>query len=306
MEYSSDVPSSPVKKEVAEKPASSPISSDSYGSAPGSDDSSDEVGHPRTLVCRWDGCHKLQPDLVTFVNHLQDDHFGTRKSKYYCEWEDCPRKGIVQPSRFALVSHMRSHTGEKPFYCTVPECDRNFTRSDALAKHMRTVHETEALRPYIMEEDKRPSSVATRIDGGGSVARYKAQDQHEDEYDELIDGGDFYDAHEVYNSLKRRLVWALEMRGELSEELQSLRRRRKTEWTRKEQALDQVIQRDLSPTPSELLLTTARYTGPPQQRRRTSGKTIMAAPHPATGGKTIAGYPVPRSSLSGDEASDDD
>jgi hypothetical protein len=29
--------------------------------------------------------------------------------------------------------------------CT--ECDRSFTRSDALAKHMRTVHETEALRP---------------------------------------------------------------------------------------------------------------------------------------------------------------
>ena len=27
------------------------------------------------------------------------------------------------------------------------ECDRAFTRSDALAKHMRTVHETEALRP---------------------------------------------------------------------------------------------------------------------------------------------------------------
>lgn len=30
---------------------------------------------------------------------------------------------------------------------TPPECDRSFTRSDALAKHMRTVHETEALRP---------------------------------------------------------------------------------------------------------------------------------------------------------------
>jgi len=30
---------------------------------------------------------------------------------------------------------------------TFTECDRSFTRSDALAKHMRTVHETEALRP---------------------------------------------------------------------------------------------------------------------------------------------------------------
>lgn len=41
---------------------------------------------------------------------------------------------------------MRSHTGEKPFYCTVPECDRNFTRSDALSKHLRTVHETEMFK----------------------------------------------------------------------------------------------------------------------------------------------------------------
>jgi hypothetical protein len=32
-------------------------------------------------------------------------------------------------------------------WLTTIECDRSFTRSDALAKHMRTVHETEALRP---------------------------------------------------------------------------------------------------------------------------------------------------------------
>lgn len=125
--------------------AFSDISEDSFGSVPGAS-SDDEDASIKACICKWTDCLKSLPSLAALVNHLQDDHFGVRRSKYACEWTGCPRKGIVQPSRFALVSHMRSHTGEKPFYCTVPECDRNFTRSDALAKHLRTVHETELFR----------------------------------------------------------------------------------------------------------------------------------------------------------------
>lgn len=123
----------------------SDISEDSFGSIPGAL-SDDEESSSKSFICKWTSCFQEFHFLTDLVNHLQDDHFGARRSKYSCEWEGCTRKGIVQPSRFALVSHMRSHTGEKPFYCTVPECDRNFTRSDALAKHLRTVHETELFR----------------------------------------------------------------------------------------------------------------------------------------------------------------
>ncbi|KAL9709079.1 hypothetical protein Ac2012v2_007892 [Leucoagaricus gongylophorus] len=39
------------------------------------------------------------------------------------------------------------HTGEKPFTCSKPECDKSFTRSDALAKHMRLQHNVDPPPP---------------------------------------------------------------------------------------------------------------------------------------------------------------
>ncbi|EWC48443.1 hypothetical protein DRE_02212 [Drechslerella stenobrocha 248] len=126
--------------------AVSDISSDTSGSVPGTPREDDEHGEQVT-ICRWEGCDKDLGNMDDLVKHIHDEHIGTRRAKYACEWDDCTRKGMSHASGYALKAHMRSHTREKPFYCTLPECDRSFTRSDALAKHMRTVHETEALRP---------------------------------------------------------------------------------------------------------------------------------------------------------------
>ncbi|OAK98967.1 hypothetical protein IQ06DRAFT_378795 [Phaeosphaeriaceae sp. SRC1lsM3a] len=115
---------------------------------PGMSQDLDEFGQDQVTVCKWEGCEAGDlENMDRLVDHLHDGHIGTRQKKYSCEWSDCTRKGIPHASGYALRAHMRSHTREKPFYCTLPECDRSFTRSDALAKHMRTVHETEALRP---------------------------------------------------------------------------------------------------------------------------------------------------------------
>jgi uncharacterized Zn-finger protein len=54
------------------------------------------------------------------VKHLHQEHIHARQKKYSCEWIDCTRKGIAHASGYALRAHMRSHTREKPFYCTLP------------------------------------------------------------------------------------------------------------------------------------------------------------------------------------------
>ncbi|KAF1924492.1 uncharacterized protein M421DRAFT_72416 [Didymella exigua CBS 183.55] len=151
-------PSSPPPAAHAIPPATledlGALSEDTDGSVPASPNhhpgmsQDDDFGQEQVTACKWEGCDAGDLDnMDQLVEHLHDDHIGTRQKKYSCEWSDCTRKGIPHASGYALRAHMRSHTREKPFYCTLPECDRSFTRSDALAKHMRTVHETEALRP---------------------------------------------------------------------------------------------------------------------------------------------------------------
>lgn len=92
------------------------------------------------MTCLWDDCGVIFSHLPSLIEHIHSTHIGVHKSNYTCEWATCNRRGLAQTSRFALISHIRSHTGEKPFICSRPECDKSFTRSDALAKHMRLQH----------------------------------------------------------------------------------------------------------------------------------------------------------------------
>ena len=158
---SGEVPNSP---SFANLGPTHPLST-AYAASQANPDDPDAADTTQITRCLWSDCPEPdQGNMDNLVRHIHTAHIGQRQKKYSCEWEGCSRKGMAHASGYALRAHMRSHTREKPFYCALPECDRSFTRSDALAKHMRTVHETEALRP----SDPVPKSHSTGLTVGHS------------------------------------------------------------------------------------------------------------------------------------------
>ncbi|KAJ6781777.1 hypothetical protein PWT90_10735 [Aphanocladium album] len=248
----------------------SDVSSDTSGDIPSSPVNArldEEDFQDQVSVCDWDGCVAGdQGNMDRLVEHIHNSHIENRQKKYTCEWKSCSRKGLPHASGYALKAHMRSHTREKPFYCYLPECDRSFTRSDALAKHMRTVHETEALRP----SDPIPKSMQSGPLGKSSKLKIiiKTPQSHgnggEDGADEAGHGEDgkphyftpltseLFTADELafsVDKLYRKCFWEAKWADEVGE---TLRRECKEwedvyykEWLEKETLLSQVIQSEV-------------------------------------------------------------
>ncbi|BEI94664.1 uncharacterized protein CcaverHIS019_0702450 [Cutaneotrichosporon cavernicola] len=120
------------------------------------DDDDDEEGGDTGKTegqreCLWEGCNEMLEDQAELVKHVQEAHIGAGRQPYACLWATCSRLGQRQASRHALLTHMRSHTGEKPYACPEPGCGRTFTRSDAMNKHVKSIHAPGA-RPRRREE----------------------------------------------------------------------------------------------------------------------------------------------------------
>ena len=154
------------------------------------------------------------------------------------------------------------------------ECDKAFTRSDALAKHMRTVHETEALRPsdpvpknyssippkpqrlklIVNSKPRDEGNGDTEIDDDATV--YSNTDAENDEppaapfeypadvqfTEEELD----MPPDRLFKLLRRQIHWSEEDGSDLQDEIRSLEAKRKEEWVSKELILANVMEAEIA------------------------------------------------------------
>jgi hypothetical protein len=88
--------------------------------------------------CKWYNCGLVFATFQEFQEHLETVHVGSRKPTYECYWHGCSRNGKSFNKRVKIISHLRTHTGERPFICDSPGCLKSFKRHDALENHKKT------------------------------------------------------------------------------------------------------------------------------------------------------------------------
>lgn len=159
------------------------------------------------------------------------------------------------------------------------ECDRSFTRSDALAKHMRTVHETEALRPSDPVPKNHSSNPPNRNQRLKLIISARPPDEQHNGDDEgpdfneesMLDTADAPESpnaselnpsmdqddlkfteeerqkgyQQLFRLLRRDVAWAEEETLELEEEVDSWKKRHKEEWLEKELALSSFMEAEV-------------------------------------------------------------
>ncbi|ELU18674.1 hypothetical protein CAPTEDRAFT_131093 [Capitella teleta] len=64
---------------------------------------------------------------------VKGQHFGRRP--FVCTWKGC---GKIMQDRWKLETHLRVHTGEKPFKCHF--CDYAASQKINLKTHLRSMH----------------------------------------------------------------------------------------------------------------------------------------------------------------------
>lgn len=120
---------------------------------------------------------------------------------------------------------------------------------------MRTVHETEALRPSDPIPKSHPNHPLNTHGGNDDDAGFNSYHEYQDPFphagirdpadDELTPEEQAMAPKKLHAYLRRRMQWAEEEQADLQAQLRSLERRRREGWIKKEMLLNRVLEQEL-------------------------------------------------------------
>ncbi|ORY96945.1 hypothetical protein BCR43DRAFT_515288 [Syncephalastrum racemosum] len=228
-----------------------------------------EEGTKDKLVCLWDNCEAPFPNHQALASHLSEDHVGWKRPEYACHWRDCNRQGVKCHSRFALMMHLRIHTGEKPFPCPYTGCGQAFGRMDALVRHRKTEHEQPQPQPQPQSQlqmkkaankrthdikrrklTRRDNSIIMDIEhndeydddnNDDDVDNVDDDDDEEDDQDSLADP---HAREKKYKLTKARLRYALQQNELISNEWHAVQRKLRRLRTERQVLLDVLVEKE--------------------------------------------------------------
>lgn len=81
---------------------------------------------------------RMFESLDKLANHVSMAHSSIGfNNLYYCKWEGCQRSERGFNARYKMLVHCRTHTKEKPHFCTYQGCTKAFSRAENLKIHFR-------------------------------------------------------------------------------------------------------------------------------------------------------------------------